>query len=247
MRYVCYIFVLHRAWQCEDPNKTKILGLVLRVGFTKNLATVLRNSIARNIYHAPYEYHRHKFETGVYTATAWLRIDAICINRNDQAEELIQVQPSRYDRPVDNKEETQVCQLAERLKNFVLLSEQECIEDNRIATFMELGKSDYNATAQVEICWSPTMVRRILILQEAVLTQIQPISLCGPCELGYDIFLKTLIPMPDQSEDKQLLYPFMVENPVSFKAIEGEMEVMSVNMHLKNQPHNMQYVTKGLM
>lgn len=53
--------------------------------------------------------------------------------------------------------------------------------------------------------------------------------------------------MPNQSEDKHLLYPFMVENPVSFKDIEGEMKVISVNIHLNNQPHNMQYVTKGLM
>ncbi|CAF3472811.1 unnamed protein product [Fusarium graminearum] len=60
-------------------------------------------SVARNLYHAPYEYQRHKFETSVNTATAWLWIDAICRNRNHQAEKLIQVQPmseiySRYDR-----------------------------------------------------------------------------------------------------------------------------------------------------
>lgn len=148
---------------------------------------------------------------------------------------------SRYDRvlawlgPVDNNGETQVYQLAEWLKNFVLLSEQECIEDNRITTFMELGKSDDKARAQVEICWSPTMVRRILILQEAVLTQTQPILLCGPYELGYDIFLKVLILMPDQSEDKQLLYAFMVVNPVRFKVTEVAYKDILQNRNVSGQ------------
>ncbi|CAF3538507.1 unnamed protein product [Fusarium graminearum] len=190
--------LLHICSDNEDLNSIElstILSLLLRVGFTKNLATALRNGVARNLYHAPYEYQRHKFETSVNTATAWLWIDAICRNRNHQAEKLIQVQPmseiySRYDRPVDNKEETQVYQLAERLKNFVSSIKQECTEDDRIITFMDLGKSDDNVTAQVEICWSPTMVRRIFILQEAVLTQIQPIYSVDRMNLGTTSFLR---------------------------------------------------------
>ncbi|GKU07682.1 heterokaryon incompatibility protein or allele [Fusarium langsethiae] len=193
-----------------------------------------------NLYHALYEYRRHIFMGESTAARAWLWVDAICINQNDQAEKSIQVPRmseiyGKCERvlawlgPIDNEDDSQVCKLAEKLAYFSSSVKQEDAEDNQITAFMELGKSDVKAAAEVE--WVRNALRsighrpwfrRIWILQEAVLAQTQPVLLCGPYELGYDIFFKTWVLMLDPSEDGQLLYSFMAENPVRFKAIEFE-------------------------
>ncbi|KAK2675011.1 Heterokaryon incompatibility [Fusarium oxysporum f. sp. vasinfectum] len=178
-------------------------------GARENPATILLNdqpfSITRNLYNALYQYRRHVFDGYDSDAKALLWVDAICINQNDQVEKSIQVPPHS---PADS--------VGENLT-----------EDNRITGFMTSGRSDEKAATEVEsvrkalrsIGHRPWF-RRIWILQEAVLANKQPILLCGPYELGYEIFFKTWVLMLNPSEDGQLLYSFMAENPVRFKAIE---------------------------
>ncbi|RGP66195.1 hypothetical protein FSPOR_6815 [Fusarium sporotrichioides] len=228
----------------KAPADQRFWALSYVWGPTANPATVLLNgqqfSITRNLYHALYEYRRHKFMGESTAASAWLWVDAICINQNDQAEKSIQVPHmseiyGKCERvlawlgPVHNEEDSQVCKLAEKLTHFSSNVEQEDTEDNQITKFMELGKSDDEAATEVELVRNALRsighrpwFRRIWILQEAVLAQTQPILLCGPYELGYDIFFKTWVLMLNPSEDGQLLYSFMSENPVRFKAIEFE-------------------------
>ncbi|KAG4261538.1 hypothetical protein FPRO03_11555 [Fusarium proliferatum] len=213
-------------------------------GARENPASIVLNdqpfSITRNLYNALYQYRRHVFE-GYDSEKAMLWVDAICINQNDQVEKSIQVPRmseiyGQCERvlawlgPVDSDEESHVCRLAERLKYFQStadLTSQGPSEDYRITAFMKSGRSDEAAAIDVEsvrkalksIGHRPWF-RRIWILQEAVLAKKQPILLCGAYELGYEIFFKTWVLMLNPSEDGQLLYSFMAENPVRFKAIE---------------------------
>ncbi|KAF9768910.1 hypothetical protein IL306_013733 [Fusarium sp. DS 682] len=128
--------------------------------------------------------------------------------------------------PVTSEEEDQTRKLAERLKS-VGSPPQGLTEDDAITALMKSANSDETAATEVEdvrkalrsIGHRPWF-RRIWILQEAVLAQKQPILLCGAYELGYEIFFKTWVLMLNPSEDGQLLYSFMAENPVRFKAIE---------------------------
>ncbi|KAF5250374.1 hypothetical protein FANTH_4474 [Fusarium anthophilum] len=213
-------------------------------GARENPATILLNdqpfSITRNLYNALYQYRRHVFdENGNDKAMLW--VDAICINQNDQVEKSIQVPRmseiyGQCERvlawlgPVDSDEELKVSRLAESLKHFHSPADsasQDLSEDERITAFMHAGRSDESSATEVEsvrdalrsIGHRPWF-RRIWILQEAVLAKKQPILLCGPHELGYEIFFKTWVLMLNPSEDGQLLYSFMAENPVRFKAIE---------------------------
>ncbi|XEV04826.1 hypothetical protein FSHL1_010113 [Fusarium sambucinum] len=220
------------------PANQRFWALSYVWGPIDNPATVLLNeqpfNITRNLYNALYEYRRHIFTNESNVTSAWLWVDAICINQNDQVEKSIQVPRmseiyGKCERvlawlgPVDNEEETSICKLAEKLTRFASSVNQDHIEDNRIKTFMELGKSNTEVglvrSALKSIGHRPWF-RRIWILQEAVLAQKSPILLCGPHELGYDIFFKTWVLMLNPSEDGQLLYSFMAENPVRFKAIE---------------------------
>ncbi|KAF5529068.1 het-6-heterokaryon incompatibility [Fusarium mexicanum] len=213
-------------------------------GARENPATILLNnqpfSITRNLYNALYQYRRHAFH-GYNSDKAMLWVDAICINQNDQVEKSIQVPRmseiyGQCERvlawlgPVDSDEEVNVSRLAEKLKQFhspADLVSQDLSEDERITAFMQAGRSDESSATEVEsvrdalrsIGHRPWF-RRIWILQEAVLAKKQPILLCGPHELGYEIFFKTWVLMLNPSEDGQLLYSFMAENPVRFKAIE---------------------------
>ncbi|KAI1066725.1 hypothetical protein LB506_012111 [Fusarium annulatum] len=213
-------------------------------GARENPATILLNdepfSITRNLYNALYQYRRHGFQ-GYDTEKAMLWVDAICINQNDQVEKSIQVPRmseiyGQCERvlawlgPVDSDEESNVGRLAEKLKDFQSTADsmsQDLTEDDRITEYMESGRSDETAAIDVEsvrkalrsIGHRPWF-RRIWILQEAVLAKKQPILLCGAYELGYEIFFKTWVLMLNPSEDGQLLYSFMAENPVRFKAIE---------------------------
>ncbi|EGU84325.1 hypothetical protein FOXB_05156 [Fusarium oxysporum f. sp. conglutinans Fo5176] len=214
-------------------------------GARENPATILLNdqpfSITRNLYNALYQYRRHVFDGYDSDAKALLWVDAICINQNDQVEKSIQVPRmseiyGQCERvlawlgPVESDEESHVCRLAKRLKHFQSPADsvgENLTEDNRITGFMTSGRSDEKAATEVEsvrkalrsIGHRPWF-RRIWILQEAVLANKQPILLCGPYELGYEIFFKTWVLMLNPSEDGQLLYSFMAENPVRFKAIE---------------------------
>ncbi|KAM5372401.1 hypothetical protein BFJ68_g14616 [Fusarium oxysporum] len=214
-------------------------------GARENPATILLNdqpfSITRNLYNALYQYRRHVFDGYDSDAKALLWVDAICINQNDQVEKSIQVPRmseiyGQCERvlawlgPVESDEESHVCRLAERLKHFQSPADsvgENLTEDKRITDFMKSGRSDEKAATEVEsvrkalrsIGHRPWF-RRIWILQEAVLANKQPIMLCGPYELGYEIFFKTWVLMLNPSEDGQLLYSFMAENPVRFKAIE---------------------------
>ncbi|CZR43997.1 uncharacterized protein FPRO_13805 [Fusarium proliferatum ET1] len=214
-------------------------------GARENPATIVLNdqpfSITRNLYNALYQYRRHIFEGYGSDDRALLWVDAICINQNDQVEKSIQVPRmseiyGQCERvlawlgPVDSDEESHVCRLAERLKYFQSpadLTSQGHSEDDRITAFMKSGRCDETAAIDVEsvrkalksIGHRPWF-RRIWILQEAVLAKKQPILLCGAYELGYEIFFKTWVLMLNPSEDGQLLYSFMAENPVRFKAIE---------------------------
>ncbi|CCT74256.1 related to het-6-heterokaryon incompatibility protein [Fusarium fujikuroi IMI 58289] len=213
-------------------------------GARENPATILLNdqpfSITRNLYNALYQYRRHVFQ-GYGSEKAMLWVDAICINQNDQTEKSIQVPRmseiyGQCERvlaclgPVDNDEESHVCRLAEKLKHFQSPADsasQDLSEDDRITAFMKSGRFAETAAIEVEsvrkalrsIGHRPWF-RRIWILQEAVLAKRQPILLCGAHELGYEIFFKTWVLMLNPSEDGQLLYSFMAENPVRFKAIE---------------------------
>ncbi|RBQ75492.1 hypothetical protein FVER14953_13753 [Fusarium verticillioides] len=213
-------------------------------GARENPATILLNdqpfSITRNLYNALYQYRRHVFnDYGSDKAMIW--VDAICINQNDQVEKSIQVPRmseiyGQCERvlawlgPVGSDEERHVCRLAERLKQFqppVPSVSEGLSEDDRIKTFMSSGRSNENAAIEVEsvrkalrFIGHRPWFRRIWILQEAVLAKKQPILLCGSHELGYEIFFKTWVLMLNPSEDGQLLYSFMAENPVRFKAIE---------------------------
>ena len=165
-------------------------------------------------------------------------VDAICINQNDNVEKSVQV-PRMSDiygkcqhvlawlGPVENEDQDSICKLAEKLRDFKSPGTEDLAEDERIKSFMKLGKSDEESAADVELVRKALKsighrpwFRRIWILQEAVLAQRSPILLCGKYELGYDIFFKTWVLMLDPSEDGQLLYSFMAENPVRFKAIE---------------------------
>ncbi|KAG5768338.1 hypothetical protein H9Q72_004106 [Fusarium xylarioides] len=213
-------------------------------GARENPATILLNdqpfSITRNLYNALYRYRRHVFD-GCDSDKALLWVDAICINQNDQVEKSIQVprmseiygeceRVLAWLGPVESDEESHVCSLSERLKHFKSPADptsQGLSEDDRIKAFMESGRSDETAATEVEsvrralrsVGHRPWF-RRIWILQEAVLAKKQPILLCGSHELGYEIFFKTWVLMLNPSEDGQLLYSFMAENPVRFKAIE---------------------------
>ncbi|KAF5570168.1 het-6-heterokaryon incompatibility [Fusarium phyllophilum] len=213
-------------------------------GARENPASILLNdqpfSITRNLYNALYQYRRHAFEE-YDSDKAMLWVDAICINQNDQVEKSIQVPRmseiyGQCERvlawlgPVESDEEAHICRLAERLKHFqspAVSISQDLSEDDRIKAFMSSGRSDGKAAIEVEsirralrsIGHRPWF-RRIWILQEAVLAKKQPILLCGSHELGYEIFFKTWVLMLNPSEDRQLLYSFMAENPVRFKAIE---------------------------
>ncbi|KAH7240005.1 heterokaryon incompatibility protein-domain-containing protein [Fusarium redolens] len=214
-------------------------------GARENPATILLNgqpfSITRNLYNALYQYRRHVFDGYDSDARALLWVDAICINQNDQVEKSIQVPRmseiyGQCERvlawlgPVESDEESNVCRLAECLKQFQSPADsvsQDLTEDDRITAFMKSGRSDETAAAEVESARKALKsighrpwFRRIWILQEAVLAQKQPILLCGSYELGYEIFFKTWVLMLNPSEDGQLLYSFMAENPVRFKAIE---------------------------
>ncbi|KAH7182380.1 uncharacterized protein B0J16DRAFT_343605 [Fusarium flagelliforme] len=129
--------------------------------------------------------------------------------------------------PVVNEDEEAIRKLAERLKEFKSPVNEDSAEDERIAAFMKLGKLDGEIAAEVELLRKALKsighrpwFRRIWILQEAVLAQRSPILLGGKYELGYDIFFKSWVLMLNPSEDGQLLYSFMAENPVRFKAIE---------------------------
>ncbi|KAL9562013.1 hypothetical protein ACKAV7_013936 [Fusarium commune] len=214
-------------------------------GARENPATILLNdqpfSITRNLYNALYQYRRHVFDGYDSDDRELLWVDAICINQNDQVEKSIQVPRmseiyGQCERvlawlgPVESDEERHMCRLAERLKHFQSPADsvsEDSTEDDRITDFMKSGRSDEKAASEVEsvrkalrsIGHRPWF-RRIWILQEAVLAKKQPISLCGPYELGYEIFFKTWVLMLNPSEDGQLLYSFMAENPVRFKAIE---------------------------
>lgn len=213
-------------------------------GARENPATILLNdepfSITRNLYNALYQYRRHGFQ-GYDTEKTMLWVDAICINQNDHVEKSIQVPRmseiyGQCERvlawlgPVDSHEESNVGRLAEKLKDFQSTADsmsQDLTEDDRITEYMESGRSDETAAIDVEsvrkalrsIGHRPWF-RRIWILQEAVLAKKQPILLCGAYELEYEIFFKTWVLMLNPSEDGQLLYSFMAENPVRFKAIE---------------------------
>ncbi|KAF4499446.1 het-6-heterokaryon incompatibility [Fusarium agapanthi] len=213
-------------------------------GATENPATILLNdqpfSITRNLYNALYQYRRHAFD-GYDSDKAMLWVDAICINQNDQVEKSIQVPRmseiyGQCERvlawlgPVNSDEESHVCRLADRLKYFQSPADptsRDMSEDDRITVFIKSGRSNETASIEVEsvrkalssIGHRPWF-RRIWILQEAVLAKTQPILLCGAYELGYEIFFKTWVLMLNPSEDGQLLYSFMAENPVRFKAIE---------------------------
>ncbi|KAF4436095.1 het-6-heterokaryon incompatibility [Fusarium acutatum] len=213
-------------------------------GARKNPATILLNdhpfSITRNLYNALYQYRRHAFD-GYDSEKAMLWVDAICINQDDQVEKSIQVPRmseiyGQCERvlawlgPADSDEESHVSRLAERLKHFHApagSTSQDLSEDDRIKAFMSSGRSDERAAIEVEsvrkalrsIGHRPWF-RRIWILQEAVLAKKQPILLCGAYELGYETFFKIWVLMLNPSEDGQLLYSFMAENPVRFKAIE---------------------------
>lgn len=123
-----------------------------------------------------------------------------------------------------------MCRLAERLKYFQSPADstsQELFEDDRITAFMKSGRSGETAAIDVEsvrkalksIGHHPWF-RRIWILQEVALAMKQPILLCGAYEMAYEIFFKTWVLMLNPSEDGQLLYSFMAENPVRFKDIE---------------------------
>ncbi|KAG8670674.1 hypothetical protein FPOAC2_07477 [Fusarium poae] len=226
----------------QAPANQRFWALSYVWGPTDNPATVLLNeqpfSITRNLYHALYEYRRYIFTNELNATSAWLWVDAICINQNDQVEKSVQVPRmseiyGKCERvlawlgPVDDEEEMPVCKLAEKLINFVSSVDQDHIEDNRIASFLKLGKSGAEPAAEVELVRKALRsighrpwFRRIWILQEAVLAQKAPILLCGQHEFGYDIFFKTWVLMLNPSEDGQLLYSFMTENPVRFKAIE---------------------------
>ncbi|KAF4943603.1 hypothetical protein FGADI_13294 [Fusarium gaditjirri] len=214
-------------------------------GARENPATILLNdqpfSITKNLYNALYQYRRHVFDGYDSDTKAMLWVDAICINQNDHVEKSIQVPRmseiyGQCERvlawlgPVESDEESHVCGLAEKLKHFQSPADsasQDLTEDDRITAFMKTGRSDEAAAIEVEpvrkalrsIGHRPWF-RRIWILQEAVLAKKQPILLCGPHELGYEIFFKTWVLMLNPSEDGQLLYSFMAENPVRFKAIE---------------------------
>ncbi|KAF5630081.1 het-6-heterokaryon incompatibility [Fusarium sp. NRRL 52700] len=213
-------------------------------GARENPATIHLNgqpfSITRNLYHALYQYRRHAFD-GYDSDKAMLWVDAICINQNDQVEKSIQVPRmseiyGQCERVlawlglVESDEEGHVSRLAQRLKHFQSPADsvgEDMSEDDRITTFMKSGRSDKSSATEVEsvrdalrsIGYRPWF-RRIWILQEAVLAKKQPILLCGPHELGYEIFFKTWVLMLNPSEDGQLLYSFMAENPIRFKAIE---------------------------
>ncbi|CEI67912.1 hypothetical protein FVEN_g7809 [Fusarium venenatum] len=226
----------------QAPANQRFWALSYVWGPTDDPAVVLLNgqsfTITRNLYHALYEYRRHIFTNESKVTSAWLWVDAICINQNDQVEKSIQVPRmseiyGKCERvlawlgPVDNEEESSICKLEETLVSFSFSVEEDHVEDSRIKTFLELGKSDIKAAAEVELVRKALgsighrpWFRRIWILQEAVLAQKSPILLCGSCELGYDIFFKTWVLMLNPSEDGQLLYSFMAENPVRFKAIE---------------------------
>ncbi|KAF5641480.1 het-6-heterokaryon incompatibility [Fusarium tjaetaba] len=213
-------------------------------GARENPATILLNdqpfSITRNLYNALYQYRRHVFND-YDSDKAMLWVDAISINQNDQVEKSIQVPRmseiyGQCERvlawlgPVDSDEETHVCRLSEKLKHFQVptdLISQDLSEDERIKTFMSSGRSDETAAIEVESVRKALRslghrpwFRRIWILQEAVLAKKQPILLYGAYELGYEIFFKTWVLILNPSEDGQLLYSFMAENPVRFKAIE---------------------------
>ncbi|KAF5720982.1 het-6-heterokaryon incompatibility [Fusarium mundagurra] len=213
-------------------------------GARENPATILLNdqpfSITRNLYNALYQYRRHAFD-GYDSDKVMLWVDAICINQNDQVERSIQVPRmseiyGQCERvlawlgPVDSDEESHVCRLSERLKHFQSPADsvsEDLSEDDRIKAFMSSGRSDETAATEVKsvrkalrsIGHRPWF-RRIWILQEAVLAKKQPTLLCGAYELGYEIFFNTWVLMLNPSEDGQLLYSFMAENPVRFKAIE---------------------------
>ncbi|KAL4724551.1 hypothetical protein ACLX1H_007992 [Fusarium chlamydosporum] len=231
----------------ETPTSQPFWALSYVWGARENPVTILLDgqpfSITRNLYHALYEYRRHLFKDGLTAVTGadvWLWVDAICINQNDQVEKSIQV-PRMSDiygkcehvlawlGPVDNQEEDQISRLAERLKDFSSSSEnRDSNNHHRITTFMKLADSDEEIAAEVELVRKALRsighrpwFRRIWILQEAVLAQKRPILLCGPYELGYDIFFETWVLMLDPSQEGQLLYSFMAENPVRFKAIEA--------------------------
>ncbi|KAF5581078.1 het-6-heterokaryon incompatibility [Fusarium pseudoanthophilum] len=243
-----------------EPGDTELIRVELRTvksrtaqrfwalsyvwGARENPATILLNdqlfSITRNLYNALYQYRRHVFDDyGSEKAMLW--VDAICINQNDQVEKSIQVPRmseiyGQCERvlawlgPVESDEESHVCRLSERLKQFqppVRSVSEGLSEDDSIKTFMSSGRSNETAAIEVDsvrkalrsIGHRPWF-RRIWILQEAVLAKKQPILLCGSHELGYEIFFKTWVLMLNPSEDGQLLYSFMTENPVRFKAIE---------------------------
>ncbi|KAF5591136.1 het-6-heterokaryon incompatibility [Fusarium pseudocircinatum] len=228
--------------KCRTSQRFWALSYVW--GARENPATIVLNdqpfSITRNLYNALYRYRRHVFD-GYESDKAMLWVDAICINQNDQVEKSIQVPRmseiyGQCERvlawlgPVENDEESHVCKLAQMLEHFQFPADsvsQEMSQDERITAFMKSGRSDETASNEVEsvrkalrsIGHRPWF-RRIWILQEAVLAKKQPILLCGAYELGYEIFFKTWVLMLNPSEDGQLLYSFMAENPVRFKAIE---------------------------
>ncbi|RGP71236.1 hypothetical protein FLONG3_7186 [Fusarium longipes] len=236
-------------------------------GARENPATVLLNrqpfTITRNLYDALYEYRRHTplGKLGE-TARAWLWVDAICINQNDQVEKSIQV-PRMSDiygkcehvlawlGPVESKEADRTSKLAEKLKEFTSPIDKDLIEDNRIKRYIELGQSDDNAAAEIEFVRQALRsigrrpwFRRIWILQEAVLAQREPILLCGPSELGYDIFFKTWVLMLDPSQDGQLLYSFMSGSPIRFKAIELEYKAILQKRKADEQDQKKDSVTQ---
>ncbi|RFN52394.1 hypothetical protein FIE12Z_3325 [Fusarium flagelliforme] len=225
----------------ETPACQTFWALSYVWGSREGPAVILLNgqpfSITRNLYNALFEYRRHAFKNGT-EEMAFLWVDAICINQNDNVEKSLQV-PRMSDiygkcqhvlawlGPVENEDEKSICKLAEKLKEFKSPVNEDIAEDDRIKAFMKLGKLDEGIATQVELVRKALKsighrpwFRRIWILQEAVLAQNSPILLCGQYELGYDILFKTWVLMLNPSEDGQLLYSFMAENPVRFKAIE---------------------------
>ncbi|KAF5002419.1 hypothetical protein FGRMN_431 [Fusarium graminum] len=171
-------------------------------------------SVTRNLYHALIEYRR-QFSKQDATTTSFLWVDAICLNQNDHLEKSVQVPRmsliyGRCERvlawlgPVEDDDMADVCQLADKLKLFVAPadpSHQSMTEGDRITSFRKSAYSDPQAAAEVESVRRALRslgrrpwFRRVWILQEAVLAQRQPMLLCGPFELGYEIFFNTWVP-----------------------------------------------------
>ncbi|KAM0228447.1 hypothetical protein ACHAP5_011942 [Fusarium lateritium] len=113
-------------------------------GSWENPATVLINEtpfrITRNLYNALDEYRRQFSDDGNTAAFLW--VDAICVNQNDQQEKSVQV-PRMSDiygkcervlawlGPVEDEDSDDVHRLAKRLKDFESTTDEYLSEDDR--------------------------------------------------------------------------------------------------------------------